>query len=65
MAGYIITMSSLESIEECVKNGCYGTVMKITEAKHWCPYQEGTFADYATMKEGDHIYFFIKEQFTE
>ncbi len=60
MAGYIITMSSLESIEECVKNGCYGTVMKITEAKHWCPYQEGTFADYATMKEGDHIYFFHK-----
>lgn len=50
MAGYIITMSSLERIEECIKNGCYGTVMKITEASHWRSYQEGTFADYATMK---------------
>lgn len=60
MAGYVVTMSSKESIEECFHKGCYGTFMKIKKVNYWRPNQEGTFADYATMKEGDHIYFFYK-----
>lgn len=54
-----MTMKDVGNIEECFRKGCYGTSMENKKkVTYWRHDQEGTFADYATMKEGDHIYFF-------
>lgn len=59
MAGYIMTLSDKESLQDCFYNGCYGTYFKNNDFNKWNITKEGTFADYSTMKPGDHIYFFI------
>ena len=58
MAGYIMTISDLESLESCVRTGTYSTILSDPQNNNWGIHHEGTFADYYSMKEGDHIYFF-------
>ena len=58
MAGYIMTISNLESLESCVRTGTYSTILSDPQNNNWGIHHEGTFADYYSMKEGDHIYFF-------
>ena len=58
MAGYIMTISNLESIEQCIKTGTYSTIMSEPINSSWGIHHEGTFADYFSMKPGDSIYFF-------
>ena len=57
MAGYIFTIDDINSIEESIYDGVYGTVIKNPENKYWHTHHEGTFADYITMQEGDNVYF--------
>lgn len=59
MAGYVITMQSIEDIEHCMEQGVYSTRIKHKVAKKkWLMQNEGTFSDYLAMHAGDHIYFF-------
>ena len=58
MAGYIFNLDSIESLMLYVNNGVYSTKINYP-GNHWKGYQEATFADYATMKAGDNVYFFI------
>ncbi len=58
MAGYIMTINNMDSLKQCVINGIYSTIIKETRFDTWNTAQEGTFADYLSMKEGDSIYFF-------
>ncbi len=62
MAGYIMTISDIDSLKYCVENGVYSTILSETKNNNWNTAQEGTFADYFSMKEGDSIYFFIKRK---
>lgn len=56
-----MTLDSMESLEKCIHTGTYST--KINNPKRvWNRQQEGTFADYLSMKEGDHIYFFVQRK---
>lgn len=61
MAGYLFSLDSLESLDLYVKNGVYSTKLP-TPSNSWGRPQEGTFADYVTMKEGDNVYFFIQRK---
>ncbi len=62
MAGYIMTISDIDSLKYCVENGVYSTILSEIRNNNWNTAQEGTFADYFSMKEGDSIYFFIKRK---
>jgi hypothetical protein len=57
MAGYIMTLKTVESLENYASNGVYSTIISLPRG-HWLGHHEGTFADFATMKQGDNIYFF-------
>ncbi len=61
MAGYLFNLNSVDSLQLYAEKGIYATVMR-QPARHWRVHQEGTFADYATMKPGDNVYFFIKRK---
>lgn len=62
MAGYIMNLDSLESLIVCIKTGTYSTNLSDPKYTTWNKQQEGTFADYFSMKENDNIYFFIKRK---
>jgi hypothetical protein len=62
LAGYIMNMDSIDSIEECILRGSYSTRINIPDDNKWRVNHEGTFADYTTMKPGDNIYFFHKRK---
>lgn len=59
MAGYLFGLDSVESLYLYAKNGVYSTKLP-SPSGLWRAPQEGTFADYVTMKEGDNVYFFIQ-----
>lgn len=69
MAAYIMNLNNFESLEYSFKNGVYSTKVSLPKSysnsknksyvAYWGTPQEGTLADYSTMKEGDNIYFFI------
>lgn len=59
MAGYIMTLDSQAALAACAESGVYGTVVGEPNGR-WLKHHEGTLADYATMKPGDNIYFFIE-----
>lgn len=61
MAGYIMTLDSMKALEECIRTGTYSTKLSIPSGR-WNRQQEGTFADYLSMKSGDNIYFFIERK---
>jgi len=61
MAGYIFNLDSVESLELYVQKGVYSTKQSVPRAG-WRIHHEGTLADYATMKAGDNIYFFIERK---
>jgi len=60
MAGYIINLNSINSLELYIENGVYATKLSAPRNGRWLVHHEGTFADYATVKPGDNIYFFIQ-----
>ncbi|NQS76901.1 MAG: hypothetical protein HQP61_10815 [Peptococcaceae bacterium] len=60
MAGYIFNLNSVRSLEQYIENGIYATKLSSPKNGRWLVHHEGTFADYATMKPGDNIYFFIQ-----
>jgi hypothetical protein len=57
-AGFVMTMDSPESITRCIQDGVYSTLLRQQPTSYWGPPGHGTFADYASMKPGDNIYFF-------
>lgn len=59
MAGYIMTLDSLESLKQCIKTGTYSTNLSEPNGS-WRLHHEGTFADFLSMQPEDNIYFFIK-----
>lgn len=59
MAGYLINLSDMDSLENCIKTGSYGTYLKRPKFSAWNTNHEGTFADYLSMKSGDRIFFFV------
>lgn len=59
MAGYLFTLDSVDSLHRCVESGVYGTFVPEPQGGRWGGPAEGTFADYATMRPGDNVYFFI------
>ena len=61
MAGYIFSLDNLESLNVYTRNGVYATKLS-PPSTTWMAHHEGTFADYATMRPGDNIYFFIKRK---
>lgn len=67
MAGYLFTLDSLESLTLCVTQGLYATIVEPKRYRdgrgfYWGSPQEGTFADYCTMKPEDNVYFFIQRK---
>lgn len=71
MAGFIVSLGGAslkkeEDIEKLVSKvisaGVYSTNLNIPMKNEWGAVHEGTFADFLTMKEGDHIYFFCKRR---
>ncbi|MEH6944729.1 hypothetical protein [Bacillus sp. JJ722] len=56
MAGFIFSLDSEESLQECIENGVYSTNFKSLTKNFWNAAYEGTFADYISMKEGDFIF---------
>ncbi len=62
MAGYIMNLDSTQSLEMYIKNGIYSTKLSNPRNNNWMTHHEATSADYATMKPGDNIYFFIKRK---
>jgi len=61
MAGYLFGLDSIESLRAYVRNGVYSTKLAAPRGRWGAP-QEGTIADYVTMKAGDNVYFFIKRR---
>ncbi len=61
MAGYIMTLDSLESLKQCIKTGTYSTNLSEPNGS-WRLHHEGTFADFLSMQPEDNIYFFIKRK---
>ena len=62
MAGYVMTVKDKESLEKMVESGVYSTILPEPKNGKWRQAQEGTFADYLSMKPGDSIYFFYKRK---
>lgn len=58
MAGYLFAFSDRESLLETINRGTYSTLVKPT----WRAETTATFADFATMKPGDNVYFFSKRE---
>jgi len=58
MAGYLFNLDKMKSLEMYIRRGIYSTKLS-DPAGSWKRHHEATFADYATMKAGDNIYFFI------
>lgn len=58
MAGYIFTLDNIDSLADCVHQGVYSTRLSPPKGKFWGSHHEGTFADYATMRAGDTVFFF-------
>lgn len=65
MAGYLFSLDSNESLISSIQKGVYSTRIKDPSNGIWRINVEGTFADYCSMREGDNVYFFIKEKFME
>lgn len=61
MAGYIFGLDSVQSLNLYTQNGVYSTKLSAPSGT-WQVHHEGTFADYATMRPGDNVYFFIKRK---
>lgn len=61
MAGYIFGLDNLDSLNLYTLNGVYATKLSAPSGV-WLQHHEGTFADYATMQEGDNVYFFIQRK---
>lgn len=59
MAGYLFGLDSKNSLTDAINKGLYSTRLPLPNARIWAAPQEGTFADYSTMKAGDNVYFFI------
>jgi hypothetical protein len=61
MAGYLMGLDSLASLQLYATNGVYATKVSAPDGR-WRLHHEATFADYVTMRPGDNIYFFIERQ---
>lgn len=62
MAGYIFSLNNIESLHQCMENGVYGTILSAPVNNIWRQHHEATFADYASMNEGDYVFFFIERK---
>lgn len=58
MAGYVVNMNDMGALASCIESGVYSTILSEPKNGKWGRSQEGTFADYFSMKPGNHIYFF-------
>lgn len=58
MAGYLFAFNNKQSLFDCVRSGIYSTLMKEKRSV----VTSSTFADFATMKPGDSVYFFSKRE---
>lgn len=58
MAGYIFSLKDKTSLEKCIHDGVYSTIINMPKNNIWNVAHESTFGDYMTMKEGDKVFFF-------
>lgn len=61
MAGYLIAFYDFDSLMDCIRSGVYSAWINPTTTKNatfWKASGMGGFADYASMKAGDDVYFF-------
>lgn len=58
MAGFFIVFDSHESMVATMQSGVYSSLMKEGRSNAWFRTAEATLADYASMREGDALYFF-------
>lgn len=58
MAGFLFLMDSPDALENCIENGEYSTRLSLPSNEVWGDSAAGTLGDYATMREGDNVYFF-------
>ncbi|MDX1699015.1 MAG: hypothetical protein R3250_00285 [Melioribacteraceae bacterium] len=64
MAGYLFSIGKKnnkpdhDTLLDLIYRGIYSTMISEPD-NYWMPPQEGTVADYSSMKEGDNVYFFI------
>jgi hypothetical protein len=58
MPGYLFNLDKVKSLEMYINSGVYSTKLSDPSGS-WKRHHEATFADYATMKTGDNVYFFI------
>ena len=61
MAGYLVNLSNIESLEKCISDGLYSTILSSPKG-FWNTPQEATCCDYSTMRPGDNIYFFLERK---
>ena len=54
MAGYLFTFSDKDSLDKCMREGSYATLMSVS----WNGAVAATLGDYATMQAGDSVYLF-------
>ncbi|ULG71390.1 hypothetical protein [Macrococcus brunensis] len=59
MAGYVFTLNNIDSLQYAGEKGIYSTNFKSIN-NYWSKAQEGTFADFYSMRPGDNVYFFHK-----
>jgi hypothetical protein len=62
MAGYLFSLDSQSALGVCAQMGVYATKLSQPKNEKWRAPQEGTFADYSSMRAGDNVYFFVKRQ---
>jgi hypothetical protein len=58
VAGYVIAVDKRASLSELAGSGLYGTILSNPRG-YWGVHHEGTFADFASMRDGDRMYFFL------
>ncbi len=61
-AGWIFNLDSEESLCRYIRDGVYSTKIKPPNNNSWSRAYLGTIADYASMRPGQLIYFFIKRK---
>ena len=61
-SGWIFNLDSIQSLKHYIKNGVYSTKVKPSTNNGWNAAYTGTIADYASMRAGDLVYFFIRRK---
>ena len=62
MSGYIFNLDSPDALRGACVSGCFGTRIRAQTRDVWHNAYEATFADYCSMRPGEHVYFFSERR---